>query len=69
MTRTLRTTNDVFRALGGISAVAKITSSSYNASANWKSFERFPARFYLVLSDALAQRGYRVSPHLFGMAQ
>lgn len=67
MTISLQSINDIYDALGGIAHVAAIAGASYNASANWKSFGRFPTRYYLVITQALSDRGYSAGPEFWNM--
>jgi hypothetical protein len=66
-TKPLETTTEVIEALGGTSAVAELTGSTYAAAFNWRGFERFPAKTFIVMSDALAAKGKSASPSLWGM--
>jgi hypothetical protein len=65
--RELKTAAEVFEALGGIAGVAKIAGTSYNAASNWKSFNRFPARTFLLIQSELDALGLRADPALWGM--
>lgn len=64
---TLRTTKDVIEALGGTKQVALMTGREYPAAFNWRSFETFPPDTYLVLTAALAARGFSAPPSLWRM--
>lgn len=66
MDRHLTTTADVIEALGGIEAVAKSTGRTYTAVSNWRVWNRFPPRTFLLLSDALREKGLTVSVLLWG---
>jgi hypothetical protein len=63
----LLTSASVIDALGGLAAVASLTGSQYRAVANWKSFNSFPPRTYLVMIEALRVRGFTAPPALWGM--
>lgn len=65
----LTTTNDVIRALGGVSAVAELTERTYDAAWNWTRFETFPADTYLVMKAALEAQGYTAPPSLWRMVE
>lgn len=65
--RTVTQATDVFDALGGIAKVAEITGTTYNAACNWKSFNRFPSRTFLLLQSELDTKGLRADPSLWGM--
>jgi hypothetical protein len=49
----LKTTREVIRALGGVSAVAALTDRTYNAAWNWTGFKTFPADTADVMRAAL----------------
>jgi hypothetical protein len=65
--RELQTVAEVFEALGGIAEVARIAGTSYNAASNWKSFNRFPPKTFLLLQTELDAMGLRADPDLWGM--
>ena len=67
MGRELASAADVIEALGGISAVAKLTKSGYRAAANWKSFNAFPPRTYVAMKIALTRLGHSAPPELWRM--
>lgn len=67
--RELTTTTEVVKELGGIAAVAELTGSQYKAAANWKSFDRFPAKHFLVMTRELKRRGKSAPPSLWGMTE
>jgi len=63
----LGTTKAVIEALGGLKAVADITGSKYSAVGNWATYGKFPARTFVVLTDALRSTGRQAPPSLWGM--
>lgn len=63
----LTTTTDVIEELGGTSAVAELTGSTYAAVFNWRGFETFPSKTFLVMEKALAAKGRSAHPSLWGM--
>jgi hypothetical protein len=65
----LTSTAAVVDALGGIQAVAYLTGSNYKAAANWKSFATFPAKTFLVMTDALERIGKSAPASLWGMTE
>lgn len=67
--RDLETTAEVIEALGGINTVAKLTGSAYKAAANWKAFEAFPSRTYLVMTQELERKGKRAPVSLWRMVE
>ena len=69
MAEKLVTTSEVIDKLGGVGAIAAITGRKYSAAHNWKSFETFPANTFLVLQQALRERGYEAPASLWGMVK
>lgn len=65
----LQTAGEVMDALGGNAGVAELTGSTSKAVSNWRSFGRFPAKFYLVMTAALAGKGMRAPAALWGMSE
>ena len=65
----LRTTLQVIEALGGYHAVATLTGRTPNAAENWKRHLAFPADTYLVMTDALSDKGFSAPPSLWKMRQ
>ena len=55
----LKTVNDVIDALGGTSAVARLTARKPQHVSNWRSEKRIPAAKYLKMQAHL--RGRRLS--------
>lgn len=62
---TLETAADVVAALGGPTKVGKLTSRAPQQVWNWKRANRFPGRFYLLMTRALAERGYTAVDQLW----
>ena len=65
----LKTTSAVMDALGGNSAVAKLTGSKPTAVWNWRTFDKFPSNTYAVMIEALQERGKTAPASLWGMKQ
>lgn len=65
----LATVDEVFDALGGIDAVADLTSSKPKAVLNWKYFKHFPSRTYLAMTAELKKRGKRAPATLWKMTE
>jgi hypothetical protein len=63
----LRTTTEIFEALGGTKAVALITGRKYSAAYNWRKAGRFPANTFLKLKIALREKGHTAPASLWGM--
>lgn len=63
----LTSTAEIIDVLGGVAAVAKLTDTTYKAAHNWKSFDRFPPRTYVAITDALRERGLSAPASLWGM--
>ena len=61
---------DVFAALDGDNGVMALTKSRQNNVFNWRNAQRkFPAKFYLIMTRALAKKGYTAPPSLWGIAE
>ena len=60
-------TSEIIDALGGTLAVAAMTQSTRPAVQNWRSFDVFPSKTYLVLTTALAAKGITAPYALWGM--
>lgn len=67
MRETLTTAGAVIDALGGTTALARLTGNKAQVVSNWRSFGRFPPRTYLFLTGALAEIGKSAPDHLWGM--
>lgn len=67
MQKELTTTKAVTDALGGYTALAGIVGSKPKAAENWKRFETFPPRYFLIMQSALNERGFTAPPSLWGM--
>lgn len=65
----LASTSEVIDHLGGISAVARLTDSKYNAVCNWKAFTTFPSNTYVAMTDALREKGFHAPASLWGMKE
>lgn len=63
----LSTTSAVIDALGGNRAVADLTHTTNKAVWNWHGFETFPSNTYVVLIEALHERGKTAPASLWGM--
>lgn len=70
MGRKLTTFDEVADALGGLTALARLTGRKLTAVSNWRCQSgRFPARTYLVIEGALNARGLSAECSLFGLEQ
>lgn len=65
----LTTAGEVMEALGGVSEVARLTRRTYKAAFQWRYLPTFPANTYIVMTEALGQRGLSAPPSLWGMAE
>ncbi len=64
----IRTTREVVKALGGIDGVVRLTGASADSVSAWQArLNRFPAKTYLVMTEALAEMGMSASPALWNM--
>lgn len=61
----LRSVRSIVEALGGIAAVAELLGVGPTAVANWLAYDVIPPRWYLLLSDVLAERGRKADRKLF----
>jgi hypothetical protein len=68
MDRHITSTQQVFDALGGTHRISQLTGASYTAAYNWLT-NGLPARTYLILTQALAWRGFTADPDLWGMTR
>jgi len=62
----LSTTREVVAALGGVSAVAKLTERKYPAAWHWPRSETFPANTFKTMTEALAAKGFTAPAALWG---
>lgn len=65
----LLSADKVVDALGGPTAVAKLTSKSVQAVSNWKRTGRLACDTFLVLSAELEKHGHRAPPSLWGIQE
>ncbi len=69
----LTTIPEVFEALGGIPAVCDIVGAegkrAWQRVDNWRLRGRFASDTYVVLTDALRERGFSAPPSLWGMLE
>jgi hypothetical protein len=63
----LPTAKEVFRALGGIDAVAKLTRSNYDTVCYWSATGKFPSKMYCVMKDELDALGLTAPRSLWKM--
>jgi len=63
----LETADQVFAALGGYTGIAEIVGCKPNRASNWKTFGSFPANTYIVLTEALRERGKTAPASLWRM--
>jgi hypothetical protein len=62
----LTTVDEVIDALGGTSAVARLTHRSLPAVSNWRSERRINPRFYALMIRELTRIGFTAEPSLWG---
>jgi hypothetical protein len=62
--------DSVVRALGGPTAVGRLTGNLGQAVCNWRSQRGlFPAKHYFVMREALAEKGFYAPISLFGFTE
>jgi len=61
------TSSEFIDALGGTTAVARLTGSSPQSVANWRARGSIPPSVYLVLAAHAQGAGVRVDPTIFGI--
>jgi len=61
----LLSVDDVIRAVGGTKAIAKLTSVGTSAVSNWRADGLIPAAKFMLIANALNDRGLVASPTLF----
>ena len=60
---------EIIDLLGGNPKVGELTGRTAAAVSNWRSFNLFPANTFLILTEALAERGYTAPASLWRMSQ
>jgi hypothetical protein len=65
----LNTASEIIETLGGVKAVSQLTGSTYAAVWNWKAFQKFPPRTFVILNDALRKQGHDAPARLWGMTE
>ena len=63
----LATTAEVIESIGGVPAVARLTSRNHDAAERWKYQKHFPPDTYLVMQAELKARGLTAPPSLWRM--
>lgn len=67
--RDLKTTLAVIETLGGMPEVGRLTGYPPKQVWNWKASGQFPAKTYLILTDALRSIGKTAPASLWGMVE
>ena len=67
MIESLTTASDVIDALDGTTAVARIAGRKPQHVTNWRASGRFPPNTYLVITEALREKGKSAPASLWGM--
>ena len=65
----LSTAKEVIAALNGSTAVGRLVGRSPQSASNWGAANRFPAKTFPVLTEALAERGYTAPPSLWQIVE
>lgn len=66
---TLHDINQVIKALGGPTKVAKLTKRTPQAACNWRGRGAFPPDTFLVMTAALHAAGKKAPPSLWRMSE
>lgn len=61
--------DSIILALGGVSAVARLTRRSPATVCNWRPRSLFPPRLYFVMQHELERRGYEAPRKLWGFQE
>lgn len=67
MGKRLTDVDAVIAALGGPTAVAKLTNSKPQSVSNWRTLRRFPSNQYVRMKTALRELGLNADDSLWGM--
>lgn len=67
MSQELTTAKAVIEALGGPTAVARMTNRKPQHVVNWRAAGRLPPKTFLVVSQALVERGKTAPSSLWGI--
>lgn len=60
----------VIRTLGGTNETARLVGKSASHVCNWRRFRgKIPAKYYLIIQEALADQGFTPATHLFNFAK
>lgn len=64
----LKTASEVIDALGGTSAVRRMTRRNFDqAVSNWRRADRIPCSTFLVMQHALKKHGHTARPEIWGI--
>lgn len=67
MDNELQTASAVIDALGGTGATARLTGCKIQAVSNWRRTGRLPSALFVLMDEALRQRGKSASISAWGM--
>lgn len=68
--RRLATFDTVVKTLGGPAAVGHLIGKSSSYVCNWRRFSgKIPPKYFLIISEALAEQGFVPAHHLFSFAK
>ena len=66
----LKSFDEVVTVFGGPAVLARMTSNRTSAVWNWRTKRgRFPSKFYKAMTKALAAKGFKASPGLWGQVK
>lgn len=65
----LSTASEVIDALGGTAVVARLTKRSQQSVTNWRANGRIAPGVFLIMREALEQKGLQASPSIWGITE
>lgn len=66
--KTLRTVEDIIKALGGVPGVSRVTGANDRAVMMWRFKGVIPAKMYVLVNDALWKKDCVADRSAFGFA-
>lgn len=66
--KTLRTVEDIIKALGGVQAVSRVTGANERSVVMWRTKGFIPAKMYVLINDAVWKKDCVADRAAFGFA-